>query len=67
MKYLTALKRKRAKMGNYRLAPEAKADLERIWTYGLEHWGLEAADKYYTAFFDHFEQACKATEFVSCH
>ncbi|WP_370551979.1 type II toxin-antitoxin system RelE/ParE family toxin [Haliea sp. E1-2-M8] len=38
-------------MVSYRLAPEAKADLERIWFYGLENWGLEAADKYYAAFF----------------
>ncbi len=43
-------------MGNYKLAPAAKADLERIWFYGLEHWGLGAADKYYAAFFDHFSQ-----------
>ena len=39
----------RAKMENYRLAPEAKANLESIWFYGPEHWDLEAADKYYTA------------------
>ena len=43
-------------MGNYRLAPAAKADLERIWLYGLEHWGLGAADEYYAAFFEHFEK-----------
>ena len=41
---------------NYRLREEAETDLERIWFYGLEHWGLEAADAYYAAFFDHFEQ-----------
>ena len=43
-------------MGNYRLAPAAKADLERIWLYGLEHWGLGAADEYYAVFFEHFEK-----------
>jgi len=43
-------------MGNYRLREEAEADLERIWFYGLEHWGLEATDTYHAAFFDHFEQ-----------
>ena len=43
-------------MGSYRLAPAAKADLERIWFYGLERWGVAAADEYYAAFFDHFEQ-----------
>ena len=39
-------------MANYRLREEAKVDLERIWFYGLEHWGLEAADTYHAAFFD---------------
>lgn len=33
-------------MANYRLAPNAKADLERIWLYGLEQWGLTRADAY---------------------
>ena len=41
---------------NYRVSPNAKDDLERIWFYGLEHWGLGAADDYYAAFFEHFEQ-----------
>ncbi|MCP4935105.1 MAG: type II toxin-antitoxin system RelE/ParE family toxin [bacterium] len=27
-------------MENYRLREEAKANLERIWFYGLEHWWL---------------------------
>jgi len=43
-------------MANYRLASNAKADLTRIWLYGVEQWGLDTADAYYTAFFDHFEQ-----------
>jgi len=43
-------------MASYRISPNAKADLERIWFYGLEQWGLEAADTYHAAFFDHFEQ-----------
>lgn len=43
-------------MANYRLSEEAEADLERIWFYGLEHWGLEAADRYHSAFFHHFEE-----------
>lgn len=42
-------------MENYRLSLNAEDDLERIWFYGLEQWGLEAADRYYQAFFDHFE------------
>jgi len=43
-------------MANYRVSPEAKADLRRIWFYGIENWGVEAADRYYNAFFNHFEQ-----------
>ena len=41
-------------MANYNISPSAKADLERIWLYGLEFWGVEAADNYYAAFFVHF-------------
>jgi toxin ParE1/3/4 len=41
---------------NYKLTAEAKADLNRIWQYGLEHYGEEQADKYYNAFFDRFAQ-----------
>ncbi len=48
--------RKPVKLGNYRLKEEAEADLERIWFYGLEHWGLAAANEYYAGFFEHFEQ-----------
>lgn len=43
-------------MANYRISPHARADLERIWLYGLEHWGEEAADEYLAAFFTHFEE-----------
>jgi len=43
-------------MANYRISPNAEADLERIWFYGLEHWGVKAADRYHSAFFDHFEE-----------
>jgi len=49
-------KKKLVLMANYRLSPNAKADLTRLWLYGLEQWGVEAADAYYVAFFDHFEQ-----------
>ena len=43
-------------MGSYRLSPEAEADLYRIWLYGLEQWGVDAADRYYAAFFERFEE-----------
>ena len=48
-------KKKPVKAAGYRLSPNAQADLERIWFYGLEQWGVEAADKYYHAFLSHFE------------
>lgn len=41
-------------MGNYRLSPNAKADLERIWFYGLEQWGVAQADRYIEGFFQRF-------------
>ena len=43
-------------MGNYKLTKEAEADLDRIWLYGLEHWGVAEADKYYNALFQRFEE-----------
>jgi len=30
----------------YRLAPEAKRDMEAIWLYTLDEWGLEQANRY---------------------
>jgi toxin ParE1/3/4 len=30
----------------YRLAPEAERDLEGIWRYTFEEWGLEQANRY---------------------
>ena len=46
-------------MGNYRLTPDAKADLRRIYNHGLEKWGEAQADQYYNDFFDRFEQLAK--------
>jgi len=43
-------------MANYRISPNAQDDLERIWRYGVEHWGVAAADAYFGAFFKHFEE-----------
>lgn len=42
-------------MANYRLAPEAEADLYRIWLYGVQHWGLDAADEYQRALYERFD------------
>ncbi|VAW99461.1 hypothetical protein MNBD_GAMMA21-1933 [hydrothermal vent metagenome] len=43
-------------MANYRISESAKADLKRIYGRGLLEYGEAQADKYYTAFFDRFEQ-----------
>jgi toxin ParE1/3/4 len=40
----------------YRLAQAALNDLQRIYDYGLESWGEAAADSYYNALFDRFEE-----------
>ena len=42
-------------MANYKLSNEAKADLIRIHHYGVKHFGMKQADKYFNAFFDYFE------------
>lgn len=43
-------------MAAYKLAEAAEGDLDRIYEYGLEHWGEAAADRYYNALFDRFEE-----------
>ena len=42
-------------MGSYRLSDNAESDLYRIWLYGLDQWGLNKADTYVAAFFEHFD------------
>ena len=32
-------------MAEYRLSPAAERDLEDIWTYTVEHWGADQADR----------------------
>ena len=44
------------KSAEYRLAPEAKRDLEAIWLYTLEEWGLEQAIHYTDELTDIFAQ-----------
>ena len=43
-------------MANYKISPEAEDDLYRIWLYGLEHWGLNAADSYIRDLFARFQR-----------
>ena len=33
-------------MPEYRLSPAAEIDLEHIWTYTAERWGIDQADRY---------------------
>lgn len=33
-------------MSRYLLSPAARADLEQIWDYTHEHWGVEQAEAY---------------------
>ena len=46
-------------MRRYRLTPDAEEDLWRIYQWGFRRFGETAADKYYFAFFDRFEQLAK--------
>ena len=32
--------------GRYVLSPRAQADIEAIWDYSSEHWGIEQAEAY---------------------
>ena len=34
------------RVAEYRLAPEAKRDLEAIWLFTLEEWGLKQANRF---------------------
>ena len=44
------------KSAEYRLAAGAKRDLETIWLYTLEEWGLEQANRYTDELTDVFAQ-----------
>ena len=47
-------------MGNYRLTAEAKNDLRRIYRYGVETHGETKADKYFSGFFDRFDELAES-------
>jgi toxin ParE1/3/4 len=42
-------------MANYRLSPRARHDLETIWQYSFEQWGLEQANRYIDKIIAKFE------------
>jgi len=43
-------------MRTYQLSDQAEADLIRIHQYGIRKYGIAKADKYFKAFFEHFEK-----------
>ena len=50
-------------MAEYRLTPAAEGDLEAIWTYTLQQWSAEQADRYIdtlTAAFEELAQSPKS-------
>ena len=42
--------------GNYALRELARADLEGIWVYTVEHWGVEQAERYLQGLFNCFSE-----------
>lgn len=42
-------------MAKYKLSNSAKDDLIRIHHFGVENFGMNQADKYFSTFFDYFE------------
>ncbi len=56
MKFWLGLKTDYAPMANYKLTANAEEDLWRIYQWGFRNHGEAAADAYYSAFFDRFEQ-----------
>jgi len=50
----------------YRIRTLAQADLESIWLYTVEQWGVEQADTYLNALIQRFEWlALKILELVN--
>ena len=42
--------------GTYALRELARTDLEAIWVYTVEQWGVEQAERYLQGLFDCFEE-----------
>ena len=42
-------------MANYKLAPEAEADLDRLFDFGIDTFGVDQAIKYMTGIEDRFD------------
>lgn len=43
-------------MASYRISETARADLEQIYRRGVREYGEMQADRYFDAFFEHFEE-----------
>lgn len=42
-------------MAKYRLSPAAEKDLESIWRYTQQHWGIEQAELYFDSLVSAFQ------------
>jgi toxin ParE1/3/4 len=56
LKFSLKPEQKRDEMRPYKLTGDAKSDLKRIYARGFREYGEEQAERYFNAFFDHFEQ-----------
>jgi toxin ParE1/3/4 len=45
----------------YVLTNEAHSDIEEIWTYTVENWSIEQADRYFHLIIDEINFICKNT------
>jgi toxin ParE1/3/4 len=43
-------------MGSYKLSKKARADMKRIWLYGVKTQGIQRADQYHQGMPDRFAQ-----------
>ena len=46
-------------MASYRLRTLARNDLEIIWDYTLEQWGIQQAERYFAALFTCFDDLAR--------
>jgi len=51
-------------MANYKLSNAAKEDLIRIHHYGVQRFGMQQADSYFSSFYDHFEMIARIPFFI---
>ena len=54
-----------AKPAEYRLTPEAERDLEAIWLYTFEEWGLKQAHRYTDELTEAFTQLAASPEIAT--